>query len=126
MALTMPNNMNATSRSAGRRANRRQAGSVAICGSMGGAMAAELEHEKAYIEEIKAAQSETARLKQKTAQMQRNNRWVFAAAAVVVLVSGGLVWVVLANNARQFADQSRQLQAQEASLEESRSQLAAS
>ena len=94
-------------------------------------MAVELEHEKVAEEKGGEApallRQEIAQLQLKMQrQMQRNIRWVLAAASVVVLVSGGLVWVVLANNARQLADQSRQLQAQAAKLDESRSQLAAS
>ena len=94
-------------------------------------MTVELEHEK--VAEDKVAEEKGAEppalLRQEIArmrrQMQRSIRWVLAAAAVVVLVSGGLAWVVVANNARQLADLSRQLQAQEAGLEESRGQLAA-
>src|SRR5262249_30571619 len=69
------------------------------------------------IGEMKAAQAETARVQQKSAQAQNKIRGVLAASAVLVLLVGGIVGAFLANSAVRIANRSAQLQAQEDRLD---------
>jgi hypothetical protein len=59
---------------------------------------AQLEHEKAQIAEIKAAQARTARL-------QRITRWAIAAVGAIILIAGATVGYLQWDKARQLARQ---------------------
>jgi hypothetical protein len=79
---------------------------------------AQLEREKAQLAEIKGAQARTAR-------MQRITRWAFAAVAAVILIAGGIVGWLQADEAQKLAALNESLNRRQVALDHAQANILA-